>query len=88
MGKQLCKRHGNKALLLILGLAWTLAHTQVKPTLRDSEKALENANGVTAPTTQASGRMESGMEWVSLSPEREQSTTECFMMTLDMDREK
>ena len=88
MGKQLYKRLGNKALLPILGLAWTLVHTQVKPTQRVSEKALENAFGATAPTTPVSGKMELGMEREFSSQEKEQSTTECLMMTLDTVQER
>ena len=87
MGKQLFKRHGNKALQPILGLGWTLAHIQVKPTQRGNERALENASGGTAQTTQVSGRMELGMERESSSQEKEQSTTECLTMTLEMAQE-
>ena len=88
MGKQLCKQHGNKASLPILGLGWIQAHTQVKPTQRVNERALENVSGVTAHTTQVSGRMELGMERESSSQEKEQSTTECLMMTLETAQER
>lgn len=88
MGKQLCKRHGNKASQPILGLDWIQAHTQVKPTQKANERVLENAFGVTAPTTQVSGRMESGTERESSNQEREQSTTECLTMTLETAQER
>ena len=88
MGKQLCKRHGNKALQPILGLGWILAYTLAKPTQRDNERALGNAFGVTAHTTQESGRMELGTERESSSQEKEQYTTECLMMTLETAQER
>ena len=88
MGKQLCKPHGNKTLQPILGLGWILAHTLAKPTHRDKERASGNASGVTAHTTQESGRMELGMERESSSQEKEQSTTECLMMTLETAQER
>ena len=88
MGKQLCKQHGSKASQPILGLGWIQAHTQVKPTQRGKERALENVSGVTAHTTQGNGRMELGMERESSSPEKEQFTTECLTMTLEMAQER
>lgn len=88
MGKQLCKRHGNKALQPILGLGWILAHTLAKPMQRDNERALGNVSGVTAHTTQESGRMELGTERESSSQEKEQYTTECLMMTLETAQER
>jgi hypothetical protein len=57
-------------------------------TQKGREKDLEDANGVTDPTTQVSGRMESDMERESSSPEKEPFTMECFTMTLDMAQEK
>ena len=88
MGKQLCKRHGNKVSQPILGLGWIQAHTQVKLTQKGNERALENVSGGTAHTTQVSGRMELGMEKESSSQEKEQSTTECLTMTLEMAQER